>query len=516
MKQIVNFSSAFLAAGLLFCACLSATGGPIHEAAASGDLDKVRELVWADPAQVSAVDTDGKTALHHAAAKGNLEMVKFLVANKADVTLRSRTRTTPISIARGYGHTEVEAFLMKQLAASGPVPNARVSNTNRFGRPIPPALLQRPSLENAPVPEAPVSSAATSNSISRIDDANSPAAILPDIKPEDLSLLHRVVQGGKVGFIDGTGKLVIPATLPESTGDSLLGQFSEGLIPVHHPMPVLKGFGWGYINEKGQTKISLGMRYIGADSFHEGLATVQNTDDKFGYIDKQGKEVIQPQFGLAYRFNEGYAAVEKPTGGWSFIDKSGKLAFTGYSTLEGFSEGLAAVCLATDTSIVKKRGYINHAGQLVIPCSYTLAEPCSEGIVIVSDRGTWFGLDTNGAVRISGSFQQLRSFSEGLAEAKVDEMWGFIDKSGKFVIPPKYEKCWRFSEGLAAVKINGKWGFIDKSGKLVIEAKFTLSESWEKSKGRIPRFRGGLAKMPDGTKSGYIDRSGKWIWEPTE
>lgn len=318
--------------------------------------------------------------------------------------------------------------------------------------------------------------------------------------------LHRVMQGGKVGFIDSAGKLVIPATLPDTAGKF----FSEGLLPV------MKSSGWEYIDETGQTRIKLGERYVQAFDFSEGLASADD-GNSMGFIDKQGNEVIRPQFRLAFDFKEGFASVSKVEGGSMFVDKTGKQAFTRFAPgMEGFSEGLASVAMAADKTMIKRQGYIDHAGQLVVPCEYTRAEPCSEGILIVAREREWLGLDTNGAVKISGSFQTLRPFSEGLAAAKIDGSWGFIDKTGKLAIPAKYENCWRFSEGLAGVKLNGKWGFIDKTGKQVIEPRFTLSKDWETMKGRIPQFRGGLAQMPEGTKAGYIDKTGAWVWPPSE
>ena len=40
---------------------------------------------------------------------------------------------------------------------------------------------------------------------------------------------------------------------------------------------------------------------------------------KYGFIDKSGKVVIEPQFDLVFDFSEGLARVEKD-GKWGFID----------------------------------------------------------------------------------------------------------------------------------------------------------------------------------------------------
>ena len=45
---------------------------------------------------------------------------------------------------------------------------------------------------------------------------------------------------------------------------------------------------------------------------------------KYGFIDKNGKVVIEPQFDNVSAFSEGLAKVEKD-GKWGFIHKSGKV-----------------------------------------------------------------------------------------------------------------------------------------------------------------------------------------------
>ena len=64
---------------------------------------------------------------------------------------------------------------------------------------------------------------------------------------------------------------------------------------------------------------------------------------KYGFIDKSGKVVIEPQFDNAEPFSEGLACVEKD-GKWGFIDKSGKMVIEPqFDGASDFSEGLAKV-----------------------------------------------------------------------------------------------------------------------------------------------------------------------------
>ena len=63
-----------------------------------------------------------------------------------------------------------------------------------------------------------------------------------------------------------------------------------------------------------------------AMKFSDGLAGVK-IGDKCGYIDKTGKVIINPQFGLAWGFSEGIAKVETDIvdrNEFGYIDKTGK------------------------------------------------------------------------------------------------------------------------------------------------------------------------------------------------
>ncbi len=55
-------------------------------------------------------------------------------------------------------------------------------------------------------------------------------------------------------------------------------------------------------------------------------------------------------------------------------------------------------------------------------------------------------------------------FSEGLAGVKKNGKWGYVDYDGNEVIPFQYDFVFAFTEGFAWVKKDGKWGLIDKYG----------------------------------------------------
>jgi ankyrin repeat protein len=72
-----------------------------HRNAPGSWLKAVQYLVEDLGADVNAVDHEGNTALHHAAARGDNEMIQYLVAHGADVTRVNREGKTVADMANG-------------------------------------------------------------------------------------------------------------------------------------------------------------------------------------------------------------------------------------------------------------------------------------------------------------------------------------------------------------------------------------------------------------------------------
>ena len=195
--------------------------------------------------------------------------------------------------------------------------------------------------------------------------------------------------------------------------------------------------------------------------FSDGLAAVE-LNDKFGFIDKTGREVIPLIYDNAYSFSNGLAVVAL-NGKYGFIDETGRVVIPfKYDGAKAFSEGLARVLLKN------KYGYIDENGKEVIPFKYD------------------FGYD----------------FFDGFARVILNNKYGFIDKTGREICPCKYDWAGDFCEELATVKLNWKFGYIDKTGKEVIPLKYDYASE----------FSAGLATAELHGNWGYIDKQGNWYW----
>ena len=345
------------------------------------------------------------------------------------------------------------------------------------------------------------------------------------LKKKTCGDLWPVVKDKKCGYIDKTGRLIIPFKFDGAD------DFSEGLAGVS-----IDGKS-GYIDETGKFVIS--PPSLSGFPFSSGMALVVIRDfekdhlhmHKLGYINRSGKLVIQRKEALdskslhiSYKelfFSEGLVSVEQ-NGKVGFIDKAGKQIIPPiYAAAQPFSEGLAAV------RIKGKYGYIDRSGKMVIPPQFEDAGPFSEGLALINPNGNQWGyIDKSGQLVINGEeFVLARAFSEGLAAVMgKNDKYGFIDKTGKFVIQPHFYRVGDFSEGLAAVNpVEADWpgnlAYINQRGQMVIKSMSTLPDRPMKAEFDLHyyRFCGGVARVSLGKNEnsdlrGYINEEGKFIW----
>ncbi|MDZ8069153.1 MAG: WG repeat-containing protein [Nostoc sp. DedQUE08] len=276
--------------------------------------------------------------------------------------------------------------------------------------------------------------------------------------------------------------------------------------PESSPKPIKIGEKYGYINKTG--KVIIQPQFDKAWQFYQGLALVKiGSEFSYGYINKIGQLIILPQFKFASNFYEGLAEV-LIAGKCGYIDKSGQLVISPkFDETLGFSEGIAVV------KINGKWGYIDKSDKLVIQPQFDEAGSFSEGIAAVKINDKWGYTDKIGQLVIQPQFDESWDFYEGLAMVKINDKWGYINRVGQLVIPPQFEdhallSQGIFSEGLAAVnmgyKFDYKFAYIDKSGGVVIEPMFDVAL----------KFSEGLAAVNIGDKWGYIDKIGQLVIQP--
>lgn len=280
------------------------------------------------------------------------------------------------------------------------------------------------------------------------------------------------------------------------------GNVETGLIPVK------SGDVFGYIDLEG--KYVINPQFDSAFPFTDGLALVKK-GDLFGYIDEKGTYVIAPKYIRASSFTNNVAWTVEKGGAPTLIDKDGEplVILKDAESVWPYSEGLAKFERAvSDTR--SKYGYVNLKGEVVIPPVYDSAEPFSEGLAAVTDGNTTIFIDKSGKTVICDSLIENNiPFNNGYAIVKNrGGDVGTIDTKGKFVINPQFKEM--ITDGdLFTVMTHGNsgsnYGWCDKNGKFVINPQFAEA---------IPFGTADLAPVKIGGSWGYIDRKGKIVINP--
>lgn len=184
----------------------------------------------------------------------------------------------------------------------------------------------------------------------------------------------------------------------------------------------------GFIDSKGDLIIELS-EDEGGGSFHEGLAFSSKTDNgPYGYMDKTGKYVIEPQFKDVKSFFDGVAAATLDGQLWGYIDHTGKWVIEPqYGMVSDFNEGFA---------VVDKRYLIDKSGKVTVDCQKK-------------------GID------------ELYFYSEGIYGARKGETLGYIDSGFSWIIESDGNRIDYMNpcqDGLICVELGMRQDYYNKNG----------------------------------------------------
>jgi len=313
----------------------------------------------------------------------------------------------------------------------------------------------------------------------------------------------RVTAGNLSGFIDLSGKVVIQPKF-ENAGD-----FRDGRAVV------FQGGKYALIDPSGRVVAEIPYRVLG--DFHQGLLRVQaagrvDANGKrlptlYGFVDREGRTAIQPQFMPASEFPDNPAGL--PFGGldndWCYFDRTGKIVIrvpigTPMKGANLFSDGRLRVKEGFTW------GYLDASGKWAIPPKYNDAGDFKAGVARVQDGAKWIEINVFGkeVPESKKKVVAIEPVSEGLALARENDLLGWIDARDRLAFPlRKYEEAHSFSCGLARIKLDDLYGYLDKSGNLAIPNRYFSAADFDHDLALV-ETREGLA---------YIDTKGAVVWK---
>ncbi|MDR3616381.1 MAG: WG repeat-containing protein [Candidatus Obscuribacterales bacterium] len=271
----------------------------------------------------------------------------------------------------------------------------------------------------------------------------------------------------------------------------------------------------------------------------------------WGFIDKQGKYVIAPQFNSGGTFKNGIATICYGSGASCIkrvtINRKGNLIAPETETKEfvppppkvkrlpdgsseficcgELSDGIAVQTLTLNKYVAEKSGsqtvyrvvhteerlkLLNKSGETIkdLPgVRVRNGDKFSDGLLPVEIEKKIGYIDTRGTLIIKKQFDNGFSFKDGLAcvvkRSRTGQLCGYIDKTGTIVIPYTYGSPRDFQNERALVSLpNGRTGFIDKAGKVVVSAPYRTN---------YHKFSEGMATFENRDGAGFIDKNGKII-----
>ena len=287
--------------------------------------------------------------------------------------------------------------------------------------------------------------------------------------------LARVQRDGKWGFIDKSGKEVVPCEWDD------IYYFINGLALVE------KNGKYGFINKKNEAIVPI--EYDSAIDFADGngVAAVSKFTDEgelWAIIDDRGKFVTSFIYSDVARDVSGthvYIDCEDENGMFSqesyMIDKFG-------NRIDEPSDD------KNDLEIVKregKYGVINKKNDIIVPFVFDrITQRFGEYYIVekldANERkggGHLKGLFSNkGKQIIPCKYNEISDFHDGISMVYDGWSYGFINDRGEVISECKYSQAQPFSEGLAVVRDRKKMGYINTKGELIIPCQYETAESF--------------------------------------
>ncbi|WP_274363641.1 WG repeat-containing protein [Paenibacillus thermotolerans] len=303
-----------------------------------------------------------------------------------------------------------------------------------------------------------------------------------------------------------------PAPVKSEYEYDFAGAYSDGLGLVGVWEGIWK---YGYVDKNG--KVVIKPQFNFAENFIEGTAVVgmgkSLSKAKYGYIKTNGSYLIQPQFDVAEPMRGGYAKVAMIEGdnykygivdakgniivkpAYSYIDLGGRLASKGFAVVQnGEAKGIVNLKTGAVTD-VKYASILDFDSYIRV-----------SGFVNGKEK---MGLIFYNGKTIEPMFDWIHHFdlmSNVLGKVEIDGKFGLMGNDGKYVLEPIYDDIsgFRKDEGIIILKKDGKYGFLESNGKMLTKIEYD----------EVTAFVGGVSLVKKDGKWGALKRDGTYKIQP--
>jgi hypothetical protein len=182
---------------------------------------------------------------------------------------------------------------------------------------------------------------------------------------------------------------------------------APGLVDLNNFSELLASFKTaddqvGFVDGSG--KVVIQAKFKAAGDFHGGMAWAKNNSEKVGYINAQGEWVLEPQFDVGKNYDHESDLARVKTGDkWAYVNKAGEILYMNDSDLfEDFSNGLAR------GKKNDKFGFFNTKGEWAIEPQFDGARDFKNGYASVRKGELWGVIDKTGNWIIQPKFEDIK------------------------------------------------------------------------------------------------------------
>lgn len=194
-------------------------------------------------------------------------------------------------------------------------------------------------------------------------------------------------------------------------------------------------------------------------------------------------------------------------GKYGFVDLNGrKVLDFQYDSAEDFENGLAKVKLK------EKYGFINKKGEFVIGCKYDEVDTFINGLACVKYGGKYGMIDQKGKAVIDFKYdEKIYFYDYDYAKVVCNGKHGIINKKGKVIIECKYDIPLDEigHNGIIQAMLDGKYGLINSSGDVILDFKYDSISCRFDSHNNVETFFVALNGL-----FGIVNQEGKIVLEP--
>lgn len=219
---------------------------------------------------------------------------------------------------------------------------------------------------------------------------------------------------------------------------------------------VKKGDEFYYIDQKHHKRIYLQDKYDYLGEFSDNNYAVFSRDDKYGFINIDGKENHET-YQYCLPFNNERSTFIKTDGKWRMIDN--------HLNYIGNMKFLDVYVDDFNRSIYNNRGFVSNndkyalitdTGQLLTDYIYDDVDLFYDenGYAAVQIADKFYFINADGETIKEQKADDIKSYSCNLAAIKIDGYWGYINKDEELVIEPKFDEVYSFNRNGETIVMN--------------------------------------------------------------